>query len=354
MVWINKIQMKDKVFILLVVLFACFIPKVQFAAIVYSNGTGGGAWGAAGSWTPGVPACGDTIYILAGDVITVETQQDYSEPGCTSPMFIIIDGTLDFPVNGQKLRLPCGSGITINPGGAITASSGGGGGSSNFIEICGSIVWKKSDGTVTGPSTLGDPLPINLISFEANVNEDRIDIKWVTASEINNDFFTLERSIDAENWEVVIVTGGAGNSSQILEYYEVDYEPIVGISYYRLKQTDFDGKYEYFNIVPVKYEQNVLGDGFINLFPNPVSSGETVYIDFTNILEKEMLVVLRDIRGREYYSKVIVNIEEGKLVGVPIEKKIPVGLYLITATSENQMYSQKLIIKSSNHFLLQD
>ena len=188
-------------------------------------------------------------------------------------------------------------------------------------------------------------LPIELVIFEANINDDRVDIKWITATEINNDYFTVERSVDAKTWEEVIVTAGAGNSNQILEYFEADYEPIEGISYYRLKQTDFNGAYEYFNIVPVKYVVDNSGNGTISLYPSPASAGETVKIEFKNIFEAELLVVLRDIQGKEFYSKVVINIEDGKLIGVPIERHIPSGVYLITATSENQMYSQKLIIK---------
>lgn len=323
-----------------------FIPKMEYATIYTSNGTGGGAWGAPATWSPaGPPACGDTIFIQAGDVVTIEVQQDYSEPGCMSPMFITINGTLDFPVNGPKLRLPCNSGVILNVGGSLTVSGSGGGGSANFLEICGSTVWRKADGPQAGPLVFGSPLPIELISFEANVNEQKVDLKWVTASEINNDYFTIERSIDARIWEEVLVTTGAGNSSQIVEYFESDYSPLEGVSYYRLKQTDFNGDFSYSNIVPVKFVKENSDDGVINLFPSPATVGETVKVEFKNIFEAELLVVLRDIKGREFYSKVIVDIEDGKLIGVPIETHIPSGVYLITATSENQMYSQKLIIK---------
>ncbi len=332
-----------------IILLGFCIPKAQFATIVTSNGTGGGAWGAPATWSPSIPACGDTIFIQAGDVVTVENQQDFSEPGCASPMFLIIDGTLDFPVNGPKLRLPCNSGVIINTGGLLSASGSGGGGSSNFLEICAAVVWRKADGSQSGPFVFGTPLPIELVSFEANINEDRVDLRWITASEINNDFFTIERSTDAKVWEEVITTNGAGNSNQLLEYFETDYEPIVGISYYRLKQTDFNGEYTYSNIVPVRYEVNTAG-GNINLFPSPVNAGETLNIEFKDIFESELLVVLRDIKGREFYSKVIVNIEDGKLIGVPIEKEIPAGIYLITASSENQMYSQKLVVKSNSYY----
>lgn len=317
---------------------------MHYATIVTAINPGGN-WGAPGTWDNGVPACGDTIFIPFGSIVSIVTHQDYSEPGCTSPMFITIDGILDFPVNGPKLRLPCNSGVILNAGGQLTASGNGGGGSANFLEICGSVVWRKADGDQTGPLVLGTPLPIELISFEANVNDDKVDLTWITASEINNDYFTIERSVDAKNWEEIITTSGAGNSNLLIEYFESDYEPVIGMSYYRLKQTDFNGAFSYSNIVPVRFEKNKNEDGLINLFPNPVSVGGTVNIEFKNIFESELLVVLRNTKGEEFYSMVVVDIEDGKLIGVPIETNIPTGVYLITASSENQMYSQKLIIK---------
>jgi len=238
----------------------------------------------------------------------------------------------------------CKSGLDIFEKFDKKIATGTGGGNSTFLEICETEVWRKSDGNKTGPLVFGSALPIELVSFEANVNEDRIDLKWITATEINNNYFTIERSKDGNAWEEVLMTLGAGNSNQLIEYYEVDYDPINGISYYRLKQTDFDGKYSYSNIVPVKYELNS-GNGTLNLFPNPVKIGETVSLEFKNIYESDLLVVLRDLQGKEFYSKVIVNIEEGKLIGIPIDVEIPAGIYLVTASSENQMYSQKLIIK---------
>lgn len=156
----------------------------------------------------------------------------------------------------------------------------------------------------------GTPLPIELLSFTAHVNGSKVDIHWVTASEINNDYFTIERSRDLQKWELLINVEGAGNSSQILNYFDSDYSPYSGLSYYRLKQTDFDGNYTYSNIVPVKYEDNAQGN--LSLFPNPIEGGNLLNVSFEDIEEEEVLVVLRDITGKEFYSKLFIDIEKGR------------------------------------------
>jgi hypothetical protein len=111
-------------------------------------------------------------------------------------------------------------------------------------------------------------LPIELLSFNASVkNKSQIKLTWQTASETNNDFFTIERSKDALNWESIIEIDGAGNSSLKLNYTAVDENPYVGLSYYRLKQTDFDGQYEYSMVEVVNYSS--LEKSQIKIYPNP-------------------------------------------------------------------------------------
>ena len=144
--------------------------------------------------------------------------------------------------------------------------------------------------TLATINKLTTPLPIDLVSFEANANDDQVDLKWITASEINNDFFTIERSADAKEWKEVLA--GAGNSNQTINYFDSDYEPLTGISYYRLKQTDFNDQSSYSNIVPVKFIKDHVAGGNINLFPNQVRGEEIVNVEFSNIFEEELLVVL--------------------------------------------------------------
>jgi hypothetical protein len=106
---------------------------------------------------------------------------------------------------------------------------------------------------------LGNPstLPIELLSFDATPVNNQVKTYWTTATEINNDYFTVERSKDAIHFEKVGVVQGAGNSNQILDYELYDDDPLSGVSYYRLKQTDFDGKFSFSNIVAVNFINNV-------------------------------------------------------------------------------------------------
>jgi hypothetical protein len=187
------------------------------------------------------------------------------------------------------------------------------------------------------------PLPIELLSFNAILNSDKVDVSWKTATEINNDYFTIERSKDGVNFEKLMSVNGAGNSTSIIDYFDMDTNPYTGISYYRLKQTDYNGQHSYSNVVPVEYNPN--GDPSISLFPNPTNSETTTFISLNQLNGQEVLVVLRDITGREVYSKLIVTGSDKEIVALDPENKLAKGTYLVIASSENKFYSKKLIVK---------
>ena len=99
--------------------------------------------------------------------------------------------------------------------------------------------------TMSGSSGSGSSLPIELLFFDATPNQRVVDLNWATASELNNDYFTIERSKDGITWEALETISGAGTTNQRSEYNSIDALPFAGISYYRLKQTDYDGAYSY-------------------------------------------------------------------------------------------------------------
>ncbi len=93
------------------------------------------------------------------------------------------------------------------------------------------------------------PLPIELLSNEVNCSENNVIVKWTTATETNNNFFTIEKSIDGTNFIAIGNVLGAGNSTSLLTYSFTDYNAYNGTSYYRLKQTDYNGNTKTFNII---------------------------------------------------------------------------------------------------------
>lgn len=141
----------------------------------------------------------------------------------------------------------------------------------------------------------GFPLPIELLSFEAQeVNWGQVQLTWSTATETNNDFFTVERSQDLQVWERIGEVAGAGNSNTGLNYSLSDPAPAGGLNYYRLKQTDFNGDFSYSEVVAAEVEipaQPIL-------YPNPAK--EAIFIKGTfpqnttlEILDFSGITVLR-------------------------------------------------------------
>jgi hypothetical protein len=113
---------------------------------------------------------------------------------------------------------------------------------------------------------------ITLLNFNAVKNGSEVDIKWQTATEINNDYFTVEKSLPAGqagkngiDFTTVDIVDGAGNSQSILNYQTTDRFPYNGISYYRLKQVDYDGTVSYSEIVAVNFNDHKN----ITVYPNP-------------------------------------------------------------------------------------
>ena len=154
------------------------------------------------------------------------------------------------------------------------------------------------------------PLPIELMHFSAfPLNRTSVKCKWQTASETNNDYFTIERSNNGFDWEKVSRIDGAGNSSILLNYSIIDNKPYNSVSYYRLKQTDFNGKFEYSNIISVTI--NSLGHSHIEIYPNPTENQITITGDNFELEQVKIYNVLgQDVT----FSTTIINHSESKLI----------------------------------------
>lgn len=116
------------------------------------------------------------------------------------------------------------------------------------------------------------PLPIELLTFKGECKRDYVALEWTTLSELNNDYFTIERSSDAINFEVVTKIFGVGTSQQAINYTYEDKKIVQAVVYYRLKQTDYDGTSTYSGVIAVDCDN--LGKYLV--YPNPAK--DIVYI----------------------------------------------------------------------------
>jgi hypothetical protein len=120
-----------------------------------------------------------------------------------------------------------------------------------------------------------NPLPIELLYFTANPINNTVNLDWATATETNNDYYIIEKSIDGINFEFVTKVKANGNGNSLIKqsYHALDETPYNGLSYYRLKQVDKTADFKYANIVSVELKEN----SYINIYPNPAT--DKLYIN---------------------------------------------------------------------------
>ncbi|RLD66823.1 MAG: hypothetical protein DRI84_03975 [Bacteroidetes bacterium] len=185
---------------------------------------------------------------------------------------------------------------------------------------------------------INNPLPIDLLSFDAQIDGDVVIVNWSTASELNNDYFIIERSKDGITSERIGIVEGAGNSNNVLDYDLIDFQPYGGTSYYRLIQVDYDGQMETFDWVSVKRE--VANEATVDIFPNPVSSGE-LNLQFNNILGQTEITIY-DLSGRKVYQE-NQNIDYSSQQ-IQLFLDLPKGSYTIQIISRDGIKVKKLIV----------
>ncbi len=179
------------------------------------------------------------------------------------------------------------------------------------------------NGAVNAPSSFSidfygeDPLPVELSNFYGKKEENKISLHWVTVSEQNNDYFEVQRSSTGmqDSFKSIATINGAGNNNSVLDYFYIDDNPSLGDNYYRLKQVDFDGAFEYSETIYQKCcsEPNL---NEIKVYPNTASLGKGFYLKLdANIGEfkvkgfglngTEMKVELFDLNNGLYLVKLV-------------------------------------------------
>ena len=204
----------------------------------------------------------------------------------------------------------------------------------NFLSTSGSV-------SSFSPFTLGsqnneNPLPIELLYFGAKQTDKKVVLDWATASETNNHFFQIERSKDAINYEIVGMVSGAGNSTQQKNYSFTDNDPLTGVSYYKMIQTDFDGETEEFGPEMVEF---LPGSIEPEIYPNPFTDKLTLTLNGLQIKANDLQIV--DLSGRIVQGWNIVSHENGN--SEINTKDLPTGIYMLKIKTGNTFTTKRIV-----------
>lgn len=171
---------------------------------------------------------------------SVSINSGYSQTGCANVAF----GSIRL-FNSSCTQIGTGTNFTgLTPGQSYTwcitgVAWGGGPGCAGFTDFCPYYINNST-------------LPVELAFFDANLKSDYILISWVTLTEVNNNYFTIEKSTDAKLWDEYYRMPGAGNTNTPSSYEFQDHDISSEIIYYRLVQTDYDGNFKVYNPVAIK------------------------------------------------------------------------------------------------------
>jgi hypothetical protein len=181
------------------------------------------------------------------------------------------------------------------------------------------------------------PLPIELLYFTASYNKHTVSLNWATATEHNNDYYTIERTIDGINYEVVSIKKGAGDSRIKLVYSDQDNNPKQGVSYYRLKQTDYDGKFQYSSIAQVSNNEDI-----VEISSKIIDRGQ-ICISVKGVdVNGSTTISIYNILGTLVYSTTIES--SNTSAEITPNKSFDTGIYFVIASTNKSILKQKKII----------
>jgi hypothetical protein len=186
------------------------------------------------------------------------------------------------------------------------------------------------------------PLPVELLDFKAELGEKRVRLSWSTASEVNNDYFTVERTNkDMQEYTVINrVPSYMHNSNILLNYETWDDQPIQGLSYYRLKQTDFDGQFTYSDHEPI-----LIGEAkqfeITNVYGHTSADGQFM-VEFLYDSEMPLDMLITDASGRVVFKENNIMATPG-VNRVNISQSLSRGIYFVVLQNQNGLVNRRFM-----------
>ena len=213
----------------------------------------------------------------------------------------------------------------------------------SLVKYCSNITFMGSDASGWGAAfaVCQDPLPVELLSFYAVKTGGSALLLWQTATEINNNYFRIEKSADGFQFNNIGIVFGAGNSNQLLVYSFVDATPVSGSNYYRLAQVDFDGTEHFSQVIAIDFSGvNEFDD--ISAYPNPLSWGNTLNIIVPP--DAQGLLLISDINGRIIYSDRVTGGDQPVRL-TAWSDLFDTGVYIITFVTGSSVYIDRFVVQ---------
>lgn len=205
------------------------------------------------------------------------------------------------------------------------------------------VAYLEDNSTLLSASGLSDesvPLPVELISFEAINETGRIRLWWTTATELNNEYFQVLRSKSGTEWTGLGTVDGHGTTNEPQYYSFLDETAPVGSWYYKLKQVDFDGAFEYSSIIRVYRGED---DFAVNIYPSPTTGNVNVHLQGLSAEEKLAYRVL-NLLGQELVSGGWQADEVGRVIAnIDLTTELSEGTYLLQIMSDERWLSRSLL-----------
>ncbi len=296
-----------------------------------------------------VSNAGNQVIIPAGLTITITGNQTWqsnvtlsqeTSPGAADGGIMVFAKKLDIGTGAG-----CGFTFVMETGSNIDETGTG----SDRLLICGQTIigpnagalidWPSGGGGYTGPFTideLGGSLPVELVYFDSKSSSATIELSWATSSEENFDYFEIERSSDAIDFIIIGKVFSKGGFEIITEYTFVDESPLENINYYRLKSFDYDGSFEYHNIISEDFKGLFVRS--LLIYPNPVWNQE--FTIRPNFQFNEARVVVKDLNGKYILS------EEQRFPSKTFEvPHLNSGIYIVEFITEHGIQLEKIFIE---------
>ncbi len=191
----------------------------------------------------------------------------------------------------------------------------------------------------TGEIVPTSTLPVELVSFNGELNNSVVDLYWLTASEINSDYFEILRSSDAIHFESIGKVEAAGNSNDFISYSFHDAEPLSGYSYYKLVEIDIDGAQQNSKIIGINRASD---EATLSIFPNPNEG--SIIVSFNALFAGIFNLVIYNMEGQQVYHAMVAANEGSNKFDLSLAQ-LTAGNYIVELVDFNQQKQQTKITK---------